>query len=279
LIHLGFGLEFRQPAIIAEALAMTAVHIDDVGAVMYDTETISRGKIAKSMIDILHEIGNDEIVLGNPCWKDGSPTKDEKFLRAPEALKQLAAQWHVDPEYIAEKTAELINVNVYFTAAAQSPPKKEKFDFFFIHNTNCSIFFTDFLTQPSLNADQKALLLEWKGRYDLIAYGARGAPRLHLVEIQNYKPKFPGPWEDIFRRVNDFDDDSHLSKLIRALANGERVCEPYELKHPERFPIKAQMWLNIAHMAIDSVQNETYFNRWIRGAGYTEQWEKFPDRI
>lgn len=50
LIHLGFGLEFRQPAIIAEALAMTSVHIDDVGAVIYDTETISRGKKAKSMI-------------------------------------------------------------------------------------------------------------------------------------------------------------------------------------------------------------------------------------
>ena len=31
MIHLGFGIEFNQPAIIAEALAQAAVHDNEIG--------------------------------------------------------------------------------------------------------------------------------------------------------------------------------------------------------------------------------------------------------
>lgn len=36
MIHLGFGVEFQQPAIIAEALAQAAVHDNWIGYVLRD---------------------------------------------------------------------------------------------------------------------------------------------------------------------------------------------------------------------------------------------------
>jgi hypothetical protein len=42
LIHLGFGVEFEQPAIIAEALALAAVHDDWDAARLIESETIAK---------------------------------------------------------------------------------------------------------------------------------------------------------------------------------------------------------------------------------------------
>ncbi|KAH6668434.1 hypothetical protein B0J14DRAFT_164803 [Halenospora varia] len=277
LIHLGFGLEFRQPAIVVEALAMTAVHHDDIGQVLQRAEDSSAQSRSKPMVDLIQDVMNSEAIRSGSGFKDGFNDEVTSF-DAPEELISIAGHWQVAVEELEMKTAEMINVNAYFTGAAQRPTKKQKLDFFYMHNVNCSIFFTDFLSQDLLSLEAKVKLLAWKGRFDVVAYGSRGAPKLDLREIVDYKPKIPGSWEDLFHRTNDFDDDSHLSKLLRALANGRTVCEPFESKFPDRFPIKGTMWLQLAHMALDSMDNEVYFDRWIRGAGFDEEWEKVPDR-
>lgn len=256
---------------------MTAVHVDDIGDVLQRAADRSEQSESKSMIDLIHEVMNSEVIRNGPGFKDGF-TDGVASFNAPEELISIAGHWKVTAEELEMKTAEMISVNAYFTGAAQRPRKKQKLDFFYMHNVNCSIFFTDFLDQDLLSLEAKVKLLAWKGRFDVVAYGSRGAPKLDLNEIIDYKPKQPGSWEDVFRRVNDFDDDSHLSKLLRALANGQRVCKSYESNFPDRFPIKGSMWLQLAHMALDSMDNETYFDRWIRGAGFDDQWEKYPDR-
>jgi hypothetical protein len=279
LIHLGFGLEFKQPAIIVEGIAQTAIHANELSAALLTTKRFAENSESKPIVDLIHEVERHHTIRDNPAWQDGSLIEDDFFLRAPEELMAIASQWHVKPDELEDKVAEMINVNAYFTAAAQNPAKKVKLDFFFIHNVNCTIFFSDFLTSDVFSREEQAKLLEWKGRFDIIAYGARGAPRLHLDEIVNYKPKIPGSWDDIFKRANEFPDDSHLSKFIRAVANGERVSKAYEQLGGNKFPIKDPSWLQIAHMAVDSMDDETYINRWIRGAGFAEQWAKFPDRV
>src|SRR6202012_2645784 len=42
LIHLGFGLEFKQPAIIAEALSQAAVHENWVSPILWKCEELSK---------------------------------------------------------------------------------------------------------------------------------------------------------------------------------------------------------------------------------------------
>ena len=123
-------------------------------------------------------------------------------------------------------------------------------------------------------------MLEWKGRNDVIMYASRGSPDLLLDEIRNYKPKIPSknqqdPWQDLFARVCRFEDDGHGSKLVRALAHGQRICEPYEDR--EEFVIKHADWLQLGHMAIDSVEASDG-THWVRGCGFDSAWEKIPDR-
>ena len=278
IIHLGFGIEFGDPTIVVEGIAQTAIHANEVAIPLQKAEASSKGQVSRSMFDLIQDVMSDPSIRNAPAWGDGSIIEDDFLLEAPERLTTLAGAWKVDLSEFEEKVAEMINVNAYFTGAAQRPTKKIKMDFFFIHNVNCSIFFSAFVKDNTFRLEEKARLLEWKGRADIIAYGSRGAPELRLDEIIHYQPKHPGPWESVFKRANEFDDDSHLSKFIRALANGERVCAPYEARDDGKFPIKGDMWLQLAHMGVDSMDNETYLGRWIRGAGFDQQWAKFADR-
>jgi len=148
-----------------------------------------------------------------------------------------------------------------------------------MHSLNCSIFFSSFLKQSWLSTENKIRLLERKGRTDLALYASRGFPKLLLNEITNYKPNHASsgssdPWSGIFERIKKFDDDGHGAKLVRALAHGQKICEPYEEK--EDFRIKGDMWLQLGHMAIDSV--EAGDPRWVRSCGFSQAWEKVPNR-
>ncbi len=110
-------------------------------------------------------------------------------------------------------------------------------------------------------------------------YASRRSPEPVLDEIINYKPQRPSgdqakPWENIFERVVDFPDDGHASKLARVLAHGEQICAPYEGN--EHFRIKKDMWLQLGHMAIDSV--EAAGDHWVRSAGFDEAWDEVGNR-
>ncbi|KAL9575878.1 MAG: hypothetical protein Q9212_007607, partial [Teloschistes hypoglaucus] len=135
----------------------------------------------------------------------------------------------------------------YFTGTAQHPPKQIKFDFYYMHCTNSSIFFSSFLRASFIPTPQKARLLQFKGYLDLAMYASRAAPELLLVEIVGYVPKRRGEWEGVFERVVGHEDDGHASKLVRALRHGEEICRPYN-NHDPRFRIKGDMWLKLGHM-------------------------------
>ena len=185
-----------------------------------------------------------------------------------------ASQYHIKPEELEEKTAEMVNAAAYFTGGAQRKQHAVKFDFFYMHCVNSSIFYSSFLKQQWLSDANKVRLLEWKVWNDLAMYASRKSPEIHLDLIRNYQPKQPSDWDKIIERVRSMEDDGHASKLVRALAHGQQVCAPYEGK-PE-FRLKKDDWLQLAHMTIDSVQ--TGGPEWVRSAGFDEAWENVPLR-
>ena len=143
------------------------------------------------------------------------------------------------------------HLTVYFTGGAQHPPKEVKFDFYYMHCVNCSIWFSTFLKAPWISTANKLRLLEWKGRLDLAMYASRHCPAPLLDDIKQYHPKEAGKpesqsWDAIFKRVIAHPDDGHSSKLVRALAHGELVSKPYE--GSEKFRIKDGMWLQLGNM-------------------------------
>jgi hypothetical protein len=167
-------------------------------------------------------------------------------------------------------------VAVYYASAAQHPPNIPKFDFYYMHCVNCSIFFSPFLSQSWLSTPNKARLLQWKIWMDLAMYASRHSPELLIDEIKNYKPKAGerAGWDDVFGRATTLEDDGHGSKLVRALAHGEMVSRKWEVN--DRFVIKGDMWRRLGHMAIDSV--EAGEPHWVRSTGFEQAWEGIPVR-
>ena len=108
-----------------------------------------------------------------------------------------------------------------------------------------------------MSDENKARLLQWKGRLDLCMYASRRSPEPRMDVISNYKPKHQetakdavvetGSWGGIFTRVLRHDDDGHAAKLVRALAHGENICAAYSMNDP-LFRIKGDIWLRLGHM-------------------------------
>lgn len=112
MIHLGFGVEFKQPAIIAEALAEAAVHDARIGPFMLGAEkaAASSGK-GKPMIELLDEIRADKKLNSAANWDDADKILDGVLVRALDEMIRVVANWRVMPGAVTEKTAEMTNVS------------------------------------------------------------------------------------------------------------------------------------------------------------------------
>lgn len=272
-------MEFQQPAIIAEALAQAATHDDWTATFLLQAEAKAKQNTTnKTLVELIHECQANEKLRNSPHWDDPNKVRDGIFKRAANEMIDIASQWHVKPEDLEKKTAEMINTAAFFTAGSQHPPKHVKIDFFYMHCTNCSIFFSTFAKQPWLSVENKCRLLEMKGRLDLALYVSRGSPDIMTDEITNYSPKQPQDgWPEIFKRVDNIGDDGHACKLVRAFAHGQQACKPFEEAGGNAFPIKGDMWLKMGHIAIDSVELASG-PRWIRNAGFDQAWNEVPNR-
>lgn len=207
--------------------------------------------------------------------------RDGLLKHDAETMIEIVSKYRLEESDLERATAEMTNAAAYFTGAAQRPTKQVKMDFYYMHCINCSIFFSAFLKADWLSTHNKVRLLEWKVRNDITMYASRGSPDLLIDEVIKYEPKQStftatgDPWQELFDRVCTFEDDGHGSKLIRALAHGQKICEPYE--DLDQFRIKHDMWLQLGHMAIDSVEAPDGIH-WIRSTGFDSAWNDVPDR-
>ncbi|WEW56145.1 hypothetical protein PRK78_001580 [Emydomyces testavorans] len=276
-IHLGFGLEFKQPAIVAQALAQTAVHEPNLKDFFVATEKEAGGvgnTGKKTLVELQNECRANSRLRDSAHWSDTSKVFDGVLKRAPNEMIKYASQFTVGPDQTDERLAELVNAVVYYTGAAQNPPKKIKFDFFYIHCVNSAIFLPVFVSQSWISQRNKQRLLEWKGRMDLLTYVSRACAEPRINEITDYKPI--KSWEETFTTAfANGREDGHAAKLMRVLAYGEKLCEPYADR--SGFPIKDDMWLKLSNMVADSIQGPEAL--WIRSAGFPEAWEGVPERV
>ncbi|KAL8948606.1 MAG: hypothetical protein Q9222_005222 [Ikaeria aurantiellina] len=227
IIHLGFGVEFRQPAIIAEALAQTAIHPTflDQFFIDVDAAVMTQAPKAEHLVEIMDKIREDPKLPLAAHRNDDHKVRDGILVRAKEEMIDFASRWQVDGENIE--------------------------DFYYMHALNSSIFFSTFLRQPWISHQNKVKLLNWKGSPDLCLYASRRAPPLLLNEISSYASKHGqlDGWDHIFKRAREFMDDGHSCKMICALAHGEKVCKPFEERN-EHFRIKGEMWLKLGNMGM-----------------------------
>jgi hypothetical protein len=228
------------------------------------------------MPELLDEIRANKKLSTAAEWTDPNKVRDGIIARAAPEMLHFTSQWIVTPQTLEQKTAEMISSCIYYTAAAQHPPKQVKIDFYYMHCVNASIFYPTFNAQPWLSTANKVRLLQWKGYLDLAMYASRRSPALYINEIRDYIPAKPeeADWEGIFSRLFNFEDDGHAVKLGRAVRNGELVSGKWEGE--EWVKVKGEMWTKIGNMAIDSVEDSGV--HWARSVGFEEAWRDYEDR-
>lgn len=140
LIQLMFGMEWGQPAVVAEALAQTCVHKDELKGELHAADKIANDEYGKagdegrkrmpSIVSLLKE-AHDQPALAkvdgdNRYW-------DWVSSGAPDEVIRIMSKVKVWPEELEEKTVEMFNTVMFAAAgAAFHPPKLNKFNFYFM---------------------------------------------------------------------------------------------------------------------------------------------------
>ncbi|KAI9652027.1 MAG: hypothetical protein M1831_007268 [Alyxoria varia] len=300
LIHLGFGIEFDQPLLIAEALGETAIHentllplLKGVEHPRYSSNPASSGP-ENSQFAILEDIQKDSRLKSSVRFND--PFKFRAmFERALEEMVGHARRVQVglSEKELKVERAEMMNFCAYFTAAsAQHSTHAPRLDFYYLHSLNCGLFMPLFMVPRKTSTDPKGMfelplatrarLLAWKSRVDLASYVSRAGWKLDHHGLASYVPRSDAtdPWRDVFERICDVDnDDGHFAKVLRALAVGKRECDAYPEEAIKRgWKIHGNMWTKAAQMTMDSIDDamETNSPKWITTTGFEEAWIAVP---
>lgn len=284
LIHLGLGLEFVQPSIIAEGLAQAASHDSmSIEGYILECEQEARKVAAtgKALVELYQDINaNKSIRAASRGFADGvSRVRDGVLRRSKKQLVNIAAQFRVPASGVQRALAETTNLSAYATGAAKRSGKEHKIDFFHMHGLTASVLLDVFLRQPWISIEDKVRLLERKGRVDLLWYAASGAVDLDRIAIANYTPRLSAywDWESLCKEAIKERDDGHLVKLLRALKHGQAISWPFEHSDDcESFPIKGDEWFKIAQLAYDSTARKPMEQKWVWGVGFDECWELIP---
>ncbi|CAI9630963.1 hypothetical protein GT037_010064 [Alternaria burnsii] len=283
IIHLGFGIEFDQPAIVAQALAQASVHQDYLGRAFFSpaakkaaTSQAPTGSDS-TLVDIMESMGADDTIRNGAKYGDTDVFTEGLLKRVPNELIDYCSRWTVAEDQVDDKYIEMINTAIYWTATAQNPHKQLKFDFFFIHAVNLCIVMKSILDLPILSAANRARLLEMKGRVDLLIWASRKMPTPQDTDVHTYPIRLG--WPEVFERsYNHPTDDGHLAKFVRTLAYAQELCVPYEGEAKQRgLKVTGDMWLKIGNMAVDTA-GKKFEDIWVRGAGFDEPWDKFDRR-
>ncbi|OHE96414.1 HypA protein [Colletotrichum orchidophilum] len=301
IIQLMYGVEWEQPAIIAEALAQAAVHRNQLKTFFDETEKRAAAQTTPMPLiaDLVDEVRQSQKLAKAAELKEVNAIYHGILKSAPEELLRIASKVKVRPEELDERTAEMFHATFYVAGgAALRPGKEAKWDFFLIHHTNAAPMFLSFNSKPWISTENKVRMLEHKIRLDLVQYASRGCPPLRVEDIKSYRPKDTDQGKslvpkltgkvpssthselwltddtDLLPRFYNIADDGHTIKVVRSLG----ICHELLSKYDEKpwIRIKGDEWLNLTYMLLDGTEHDE--TRWARSAGFPDAWKDIPAR-
>ncbi|KAF6808362.1 HypA protein [Colletotrichum sojae] len=284
IIQLMYGVEWEQPAIVAEGLAQAAVHKNELKPFFEETERRAReaGAPMPKMAELVEEVRGNEKLVGAVRMGDRNKVFDGVLVRAPEEMKYVASKVRVSAEELDERTAEMFHACAWIAGcAAQKPGKEARWDFFLIHHLNSSPIFLSFNAAPWISTENKIRMLEHKIRLDLVQYAARGSPELRIDAVRSYRPKDQDQKKplvskptDLLSRFHNIPDDGHTIKVVRALG----ICQELSDKYAGRpwVKIKDEDWLKLHYSVLDGTEHVE--EKWVRTTGLDEAWKTIPAR-
>ena len=110
LIHLGFGIDFAQPAIIAEALAQAAVQSPWIGPLLLGAEKAAaeNPKPSMSLVELLEAIQIDEELKNATSYSESPPFRKGIMGRGLVPMIKYTSQFTVDESDIGAKKIEVL---------------------------------------------------------------------------------------------------------------------------------------------------------------------------
>lgn len=130
-----YGIEWQQPAIIAEGLAQAAVHENRAGGFLTRAEqaaTASASARTPPLPELFESVRlfSDKLAT-SARFDDKNKIYDGIFVRAPDEALEFVKQVKVNEDELDERLAEMVHSCAYVAAAAAfHPPNNPKFDFF-----------------------------------------------------------------------------------------------------------------------------------------------------
>ncbi|KAJ0388076.1 hypothetical protein COL922a_001059 [Colletotrichum nupharicola] len=242
IIQLMYGVEWEQPAIVAEALAEASVHKNQLGDFFKEAE--KNAKNAKTpmpeIMDLIEEIRGREKLVNSVQMKDSNKVFDGVLKRAPGEMMEVVSKVKVLPEELDERTAEMFH------------------------------------------AKNKIRMLEHKIRMDLVQYAARGSPQIRVDAISSYRPKdkdqnkqLVSKPTDLLPRFHHQSDDGHTIKVVRALGICQELSQKYSNKPWVRIKNDDE-WLKLHYSVLDGTEHSG--TKWVRSTGLDEAWKDVPSR-
>ncbi|KAJ4389510.1 hypothetical protein N0V93_006980 [Gnomoniopsis smithogilvyi] len=289
LIHVGFGIEFDQPAIVAEGLAQAASHAwGNIGDYFTRCDEIAQaeGALTTPLQELYQQVrANDKIRMSVQLQQGPNRIRDGLMPNAMEELAKIGAQFRVgkndlDWEHGLIESASCAALNA---AAAQRKGKAAKLDFFSMHAVTSSIFLSLLARQPWIHNEHKAKLIEWKGRLDIAWYASSGSPPLELQFVTSYQPTLSKDmdWQALYAATVEAHDDGHVAKLVRALYSAESEARGFEERvgqeNTMNLPVRGDLWFRVAQMSFDSTTDVPLDEKWLMGTGFDPMWNRIKD--
>ncbi|OAA41844.1 hypothetical protein BBO_05203 [Beauveria brongniartii RCEF 3172] len=276
-LQLMYGLEWAQPALVAEGLAQTSIHRDNYGALFAAVDEKARRNLPapRHFAELLETIGDEHPQLvAEPKLEDGDGSQTTVLNRIPDQVAEyLAANVRVDPD---SNLDEQIDAMVHASA----------------HHNNLTPAFLWLKTQDWIPVAAKARLLEWKLRTGVLTFLSRGSPRLDVDALRRYVPNdirtgraraMVASPEELLPRLHAVADDGHVIKVARAFLLAQRASRPYldRAQRPAWIRLADdETWLKAHYALLDSVEGADVDagkeSRWVRSAGFDGAWEDVP---
>ena len=313
IMHVGLGLEFDQPTILAEGLAETVVHDEPFYNEFFEAcrNVASTGTESRlSLLDVYVACTQDPVITSCVDWDlamqftapdvsweksmmdrnfkppTEEPWGDRAWGRAGKNLATITGRYRVDvDEDLDRAAAEVINTSIYVACSSMLPPHEFRLDFFIMHVANAAYWLQAYLQRDSISREQKARLIEDTGRVLTFMSAGVGTPSLHPEVLEEHVMKTNSgkgmDWDGLFAKVVHHADDGHMIKFIRALAYGEKVSKPYEGQ--AGFPMRQNLFLKAGNAVLDNSSKKpmaflAHYDL-LRGVGLPQAWEGVPLQV
>ncbi|KAI8067860.1 hypothetical protein BC940DRAFT_256735 [Gongronella butleri] len=287
IIHVGYGVEFSVPGMVAEGLAMAACSSNLLDPLIPKHPELSETLRAlpaeplavrtesdaptgeNILVSIVNEINTDAFF--NPVVKGDEANRTAVLCDSKEAMEKLQGyltRWKQEKTWVTRedhqaRVKELIQACVLAYGAtgftSKDPEVLPNLDFFLMHAMT-SVYFIHVLV-PHLHPEEANGLIQTHALMCLAYYTAFGRPKVRVDRLLNYKSATfandePNDWAHVFK-VAVQGDDEHVIKAVRSLALAQLLYG-----HGE--DDLGQVYIKAAQATIDVQGN------WSRGIGFLE---------